>query len=476
MTSIGQWIEELVASICGAIYTPLDRMFTWLNDSFRQELANGLILLMETLEPEAYGQAKDVFAMALNNPALSADQKAILQKLSAPSHPVQVVPLMLAIVPVLWGVLSNISAGPNEMVARSSRGLVNSYQWSLDDSVIADWRGIKLRQELLDIPFSHGMTKDQYEQYRALRRFVPPTNDIIRFIVRDAFTPAVVEKYQYDTGFDGFIGQARPYLQAQGVDDEVARLYWRAHWELPSLTLAYEMRHRDLITEDDLRLLLRTNDMAPTFIEPIIKATYNPLTRVDIRRMYAAGVLTEADLLRAYKDIGYNSQNAQRLVEFTKASVQGKEKSLSRTMIEQAYTSGQMSLDDCVKMLKAEGYSEKDANLIMGLVDFKARTAWTKEQIKALHGEAMKGLITQQEYQTALEALNLPAKRVSWLMDQLAVDRRKNAALPGIDALAGFWKAGLISDREANKRILALGYDSETAGLYLALWKGQKGA
>jgi hypothetical protein len=44
---------------------------------------------------------------------------------------------------------------------------------------------------------------------------------------------------------------------------------------------------------------------------------YVPLTRVDIRRMYALGIINEKEVNKAYQDIGYNTENAARLTAFT---------------------------------------------------------------------------------------------------------------------------------------------------------------
>src|SRR5262245_62886529 len=47
-----------------------------------------------------------------------------------------------------------------------------------------------------------------------------------------------------------------------------------------------------------------------------MKISYKPSTKVDVHKMYDLGVLKIEDVKKAYKDLGYNEENAQRLSDF----------------------------------------------------------------------------------------------------------------------------------------------------------------
>src|SRR5439155_13478403 len=92
---------------------------------------------------------------------------------------------------------------------------------------------------------------------------IPGPSDLIRFAVREGFTPAIVTLYRYN---DDFPVEIIPWMQKQGFTGDVgiprppgidsqgrplppgnatwADLHWWAHWELPSPTQGYEMVHR----------------------------------------------------------------------------------------------------------------------------------------------------------------------------------------------------------------------------------------
>ena len=132
--------------------------------------------------------------------------------------------------------------------------------------------------------------------------------------VREAFTPEIAGRFgQYEDLPREYV----KWVGKKGLSAEWAERYWAAHWSLPSPQQGFEMLHRGIITPDELRLLLRALDIMPFWRDKLIQISYNPLTRVDIRRMYNLDVLSEQDVYKCYLDIGYNDLNAKRLTEFT---------------------------------------------------------------------------------------------------------------------------------------------------------------
>lgn len=159
-----------------------------------------------------------------------------------------------------------------------------------------------------------GVHPNYFPLLKELAYQIPPVADIITMAVREAFTPDIAARFgQYEglpTQFVEFVGK-------KGISREWAERYWAAHWNLPSPQQGFEMLQRGVISHDELALLLRALDIMPFWRDKLVQISYNPLTRVDIRRMYALGVLNENEIHKAYQDIGYNTENAARLTKFT---------------------------------------------------------------------------------------------------------------------------------------------------------------
>ena len=130
---------------------------------------------------------------------------------------------------------------------------------------------------------------------------LPPVTDIIRFQLREVFLEGRREELVGD--------EARPvYDQAMkewGFDKFWADSYWGAHWQLPSITQLNEMLFRGVISRETWGNYVRFNDFVPAQIDNLARISYSPFTRVDSRRMYRLGVLTDQELLQSYADVGY---------------------------------------------------------------------------------------------------------------------------------------------------------------------------
>jgi len=138
--------------------------------------------------------------------------------------------------------------------------------------------------------------------------------DLITMSVREVFSPDIAQKFGQ---FEDFPADFATYAKQQGVSDEWAKRYWAAHWVLPSITMAFDMLHRGVIDQATINQLLRAQDIMPFWRDKITAISYNPYTRVDVRRMHKAGVLSEDEVLTAYKDLGYDDVKALKMTDFT---------------------------------------------------------------------------------------------------------------------------------------------------------------
>lgn len=150
--------------------------------------------------------------------------------------------------------------------------------------------------------------------YRELAYQIPPVADIITMAVREAFTPAIARRFgQYEDLPTEYVEA----VQKKGLSREWAERYWAAHWSLPSPQQGFEMLHRGVIGEGDLNMLMRALDIMPFWRDKLTQIAYRPLSRVDVRRMYALGVLDVSGVRKAYTDLGYNDYNADLMTKFT---------------------------------------------------------------------------------------------------------------------------------------------------------------
>jgi len=206
-----------------------------------------------------------------------------------------------------------------------------------------------------------------------LRNIIPGPTDLVRMAVREVFNPQLRQELTLDAEFPAPFADWAAKL---GISEEWAGNYWAAHWDLPSPSQGYEMLHRGLITDQQLADLLKALDYAPVWRDKLQAISYNPITRVDLRRLFKMGIITEAQVKDGYKALGYNDERAGWLTEFTKRYYgpdEGGElkefADLAQSTIRLGYRRHVLSREEALDKLVEAGYSEDVADFLLTLDD-----------------------------------------------------------------------------------------------------------
>lgn len=272
----------------------------------------------------------------------------------------------------------------------------------------------------------YGYTDRDIALQKALYYVIPGVSDIIRMAVREAFTPEVAQRFgQYEDLPQIFV----EWAAKQGLSKEWAERYWASHWNLPSATQGFEMLHRRIIDVEELKLLLRALDVMPYWRDKLIQLSYLPYTRVDLRRMYSMGILTEDDVYNAYRDLGYDDEKARNLTAFTvryyapdEETTLDKYRELTRTIYANAYKKGLITRDEYLQYLKGIGYRDEDAELLASISDAELTLQYTKEDTIPLRSQTQKlvldayerGLLKEVDVRETLANLQYTQDEIEW--------------------------------------------------------------
>jgi hypothetical protein len=206
-----------------------------------------------------------------------------------------------------------------------------------------------------------------------LRNLLPGPSDLIHMAVHEVFNPSLRETLTLDAEFpDPFL----PWALKLGYSEEWARNFWADHWDLPSPSQGYEMLHRGLIDMPMLTSLIKALDYAPVWRQHLIDIAYNPITRVDLRRLYKNKIITEEEVFNGYKAQGYNDQNARYLTDFTKKFYSPDDKSqlddmadLAVSTFRTAYRRHVITRDEALDRIVEAGYTEDVADFLLAIDD-----------------------------------------------------------------------------------------------------------
>lgn len=311
-----------------------------------------------------------------------------------------------------------------------------------------------------------GVHPAYWDLYKELAYPIPPIADIITMAVREAFSPAIASRFgQYEDLPPEFV----TWVGKKGLSKEWAERYWAAHWSLPSPQQGFEMLHRGIIGKDDLQLLMRALDIMPFWRDKMIQMSYSPLTRVDVRRMYQLGVLTETEVYKSYQAIGYDELNAKKMTDFTVKSIRQSLSRFSSNDVLRAYTNRFIDSGEAQSMLRQIGIKEAEISYIIQTASYKRAWAIKEEHVTAVENLYKKGTNTEAQTRAELQKLNLPSDHIDTLLQQWQLRARAavTATWTNTQTLS-FLKKGLINRDRATTEFKALGYDEDHINVYLA--------
>lgn len=461
------WIEGQIEVITQPLHDLIDRLDIFIDTKLEKALQRFGLGFIDSLEEEAIEYYKPLIDNALLNPAIPDHIKKLLRGLTRHTHPIQFIALLPIIAILAIPAVMAAFGGQIAQVTQAGMKWSRPTLFNPGEAISALWKGEINQAQYIENMSQLGYSDDKQDTLLAISRFIPQIGDLIRFTVRDVFNPDVVAKYGYDEGFDVISSQLKPHLDKIGVDLETLRLYWRSHWELPSVTMAYEMLHRGLITEDDIRILLRINDVSPTWIEPIVAASYSNYTRVDVRRMYIAGVLDESDVKRAYLDLGYNDDKAENMTAWTITESMSSERDLSKSEIINAYVAAVISDSETKTMLETLGYSEDETEIILSLADYKVENAISKREKRVLSTQYVNGRINALEFKGGLEGLKVNMRELELLTDEADARIKEKHKYPSKSDLDKWFKANVITKGEFRAEMSYIGYSEYHIDKYL---------
>jgi hypothetical protein len=317
-----------------------------------------------------------------------------------------------------------------------------------------------------------GYNPEQAKDFLTVAQKIPGPGDLISMAVREAWDDNVSARFSYDVGLpEPFV----EWMTKQGYSADWCKRYWRQHWTIPGVSQAYEMLHRlrpgvsdNPFTLADMELLLKTADIPEFFRKRLIDTSYNPYTRVDVRRLYGTGVITEQQVKSNYLDLGYDEEHATNLTTFTCQGAKAEEKGITPSVITGLYHDALLGREAAKTMLTDLGYSPENAEYLLLLVDVSLDQANVNAQLADIQTRYVDGELDESALQGALGPLNLASDRQTQLLAKWQILRRNHIKRPSSSQLEAFYKLSLIDSAAYTAGLLAAGYLGPDAELFLS--------
>lgn len=330
------------------------------------------------------------------------------------------------------------------------------------------WNRGDLNDQAFDTKCQHiGIVGEELAIVKKLAKVIPGPPDLVRMAVREAFSEEQAQLLDLDAEFPAPFAE---WTEKQGLSEEWAKRYWRAHWELPSPTQAFEMFHRTtftpsepgqqpsgteggrpyytVISQSQLEALIKAQDYAPTWREKLLAISYNTLTRVDVRRMYGLGIIDADGVKRAYLDIGYNDENASRLASFTIAEEQESNLGVIKARMLLLYRRGIVNREQLSQFLLSLKIPQAIVDVIINAEDMLAAAEDIDRHLAAIRAQYFASVLREDQLIVRLTALGLQAVAITRIVSIWIDEKAAKVSRLTVVNLQKAFKQGILTEEE----------------------------
>lgn len=461
----------------------------------------GLQSWFDELEDEILDLYGPQLQQIRSNPDLPEWARDLLDRTTVKRHPIQLLALVPIILSLIVPILLALYEGPRQLISYLSLRLTHPFRLPFNIVLPAARRHPDKQAGLYNGLFDQGWTRDQidlatevaqqrasldqylllyvrgelsFDQAKAelvkqgwanedvelvqrLTQIIPGVQDLITMAVKEAFNEQFAQLTNTDSEFPGEFGI---WAAKQGLSQEWAKRYWRAHWQLPSAQMGFEMLHRGIISKTDLDALLKALDYAPYWRDKLTGISYNPYTRVDIRRMYNIGVIDRDGVKRSYLDIGYDDTHAENLTKLTTSLAEDVDKQATLSQVLEFYTRGILSKSEAIDYILSLDYPKELATLYLTDADLKKSDATKAKRIVPIHKLYVGGEIGYAQASTRLTALGYTGGEIQQYLDDWSLERESKVDRPSASQLEGLLRQDIIQESDYRTGLEALGYQN----------------
>jgi len=199
------------------------------------------------------------------------------------------------------------------------------------------WRGV-----IDDATFTmwmqrSGVRPNVIEALKNLRQMIPPAQDLVTMVVREAFEPKFV------TAAPEVFSK---YMAMKGFSSEWSDRYWTMHWRPMPIEQGYDNLRRGYWTKEQFIDLLRIADVHPIWREDIYNVAFNPPSIRELGYGYDVGAYSLEDIVKYRRWGGLSKEDADKAASAMVAYRTEAERNSVRTEYMYLYGRGKITRDD----------------------------------------------------------------------------------------------------------------------------------
>lgn len=372
---------------------------------------------------------------------------------------------------------------------------------SIADAALAVLRGAISEDEGIQIAAVNGYDKKDFETFTYNTGEPPGLEQLLEAYRREFIDDArlkrgikqsrvrdewidVVEKLRFEPASpaDAIRGavqnhiskaEAKKICEQGGLEPSAFEWMFETAGNPPGTMQMVELYVRGRMTKGQLEQGIRESRYKDKYVQQIIDLKRKIPSIYQINTLLKAGSITEAEGARLLAESGYEADVAKSIVHTAAHGAIVKEKQLAKAEVLELYEDKAISEAETLKLLEALGYHGNNAKLMLRLVELKRERSLRNAAMSPVRTEYVNRRIEEKEAELALNALGLPHEQVSYSIALWTIERDTHTKFLSEAQVVKANTLGLISDAEAEKRLMGIGYPQEDARLLLDSEKGR---
>tara|TARA_Y100000310_G_scaffold330007_1_gene400895 strand:+ start:3751 stop:5901 length:2151 start_codon:yes stop_codon:yes gene_type:complete len=352
----------------------------------------------------------------------------------------------------------------------------------------AYWRGFLTEGEYKAELKKTGLKDEATDIVEKASWLLPSATDLIRFGLREVFTPDIAERFGQFQQYPAGLTTAGEKI---GLKEDVLKQYWAAHWILPAPGQMFEMYHRGFIARDDLLRGLKANDYMPFWQDKMEMLSFRVLPRRSIAKLVRQNLLDFGDTIKAYRNLGYSQEDAIRYTQSAFFDIGSIAKTLTkaellRAFLRDDYTEEETReglqflnfADTAIEFYIAETLRKKalEKEIAEGTADLDAtQEAKTLTRSEIIRGY-QDGFLTEDETREALRGLKYSDTAVEYVIQHADFQTSNRLLTARLRQVKKLYEADLLTETEVGQHLSNAGMDASKIQPTIGEWAFEKNA
>jgi len=332
------------------------------------------------------------------------------------------------------------------------------------------WRGV-IGDDLFTLLMQrNGYSAETILQLKSLIAMIPPAQDLVTMVVREAFDP------KYVTPAPAIFAE---YMAKKGFTKDWSDRYWTMHWVPIPLRQAYENLHRGYWTKEQFLEALRIADLHPQWREDVYNVAFGPPSIRELGYGYDVGAYSLSDIVKYRMWGGLSYEDANKAASAMVAYRTEAERNAVRTEYMYLFGRGKISRDDFEQKLVELGTATPAVHLWLERADaYKIRITAepTPEEPPSITRSTAQwlfenGLRTEDWLRQVLKDLGYIDSAIAAFVDQskkrIEVAKAKVAEVKvkqlTLAQIRDLYKLGKINEEQLTVEVQKLDYTKDVA-------------